>query len=458
MLTESQARVTVVGTRRRVDLAVPARTPVGEYAHRLAALCGEPSDDALPPAWSVAEAGAAPIPLGASLASAGVLDGAVLYLRDLTERPEDTPMVEDIDELVAAETDRQRSHGLPRGALFSLLGLLWLVGAAVLLPGRFGGGNFPAAVSLVLGGLLLLGIGWALAQRGRDVPVGVPLAVALTAVPLLGGAGALLAPDLGTEVYLGVLTGAALGAAMALAAVPEAVLLAIAGQIAAVAAVAPVPALLGADPVRVAATGAVLGLILIGLAPRLAALAATRADRAAVPDGPPTVEAVTRLLIRTHRLHTLVLVGPALLLTVTLPILATSAVPYAVALSCVAGAGLLLRARLTAITPDAVLIAGPGLAGLFAVLFALVRPGTWWAVPLLVAVGAALVAAGALRSAARAGRPAPVPAKDDDYPEDPRRRPEQVLALWCTLVVAPLAMGVFGLLDGAFRLGRDLVG
>lgn len=56
-MADQQCRVTVVGQRRRVDLAVPATAPIGEYVGELAGMCGESDDDAMPAAWSLAPYG-----------------------------------------------------------------------------------------------------------------------------------------------------------------------------------------------------------------------------------------------------------------------------------------------------------------------------------------------------------------------------------------------------------------
>src|ERR1700729_1328372 len=88
-MIDGRSRVTVIGTRKRVDVALPAAAPIGEHSAGLASLCGpaQASPGALPPAWSLAVAGGAPLPLSASLEESGVLDGQVLYLRDLARDP-----------------------------------------------------------------------------------------------------------------------------------------------------------------------------------------------------------------------------------------------------------------------------------------------------------------------------------------------------------------------------------
>src|SRR5689334_8283692 len=131
-MNDRRSRVTVVGGGRRLDLAVPAAAPVGEFAPRLAELCGEPQGGPLPHAWSLQLAGAAPLPLDASLADHGVTDGQVLYLSDLTTDPTAGPVVEDIDDLVGAEAEAQHRASVPRSLVVLGFGLIWLAATAVV--------------------------------------------------------------------------------------------------------------------------------------------------------------------------------------------------------------------------------------------------------------------------------------------------------------------------------------
>ena len=53
-MAETLCRVTVVGERRRVDLALPASDPIAEFVPQLVRMCGQPLEDTLPAAWSLA--------------------------------------------------------------------------------------------------------------------------------------------------------------------------------------------------------------------------------------------------------------------------------------------------------------------------------------------------------------------------------------------------------------------
>src|SRR5258708_39439608 len=121
-----RSRVAVIGARRRVDVALPAAAPIGEYSAGLASMCGQDSQRAMPPAWSLAVAGAAPLPLSASLAESGVVDGQVLYLCDLARDPGADATIEDVPELTAREAEAQRLGGAPRAPVVITFGAVRL--------------------------------------------------------------------------------------------------------------------------------------------------------------------------------------------------------------------------------------------------------------------------------------------------------------------------------------------
>jgi MinD-like ATPase involved in chromosome partitioning or flagellar assembly len=69
--------ITVVGTRKRVNLAVPSEPPIAELLSTLVDKCGESADRT---SWSVAHSSSGTLPLDRSLHDCGVTDGAILYL------------------------------------------------------------------------------------------------------------------------------------------------------------------------------------------------------------------------------------------------------------------------------------------------------------------------------------------------------------------------------------------
>ncbi|GAA5193300.1 hypothetical protein GCM10023322_55000 [Rugosimonospora acidiphila] len=465
-MIDRRSRVTVVGDRRRLDVAVPTVAPVGEYAPRLAELCEQERGGPLPKVWSLQTAGAAPLPLDASLADYGVTDGQILYLSDLATDPTVGPVVEDIDELVGAEAGAQRDIAVPRSLLVIGFGLAWLVATAAAAIWRGNGsGQLAVAAGLIACALLLTAIGWTLEQRRAPMPAALRLLVSLTAVPCLAVAGEWTArfaagPGFG---WPGAIVGANLAALMAIATTPEAVLLAIEIQLAVTAALAPLLIALRANGVQTAAATVIAAVSLIGLSKRIAAAITTWSQRTSA-DASSTAHAVTQLLIRARRLLTVVVAGPTLALAVALPVLAFSRQPFALALAGVAGAALLIRAEQSGFTNELVLIGGAGLVGGFGVLAGLI----WWLVPsgplaliLLAVSGLCLVGAGAIAAlnSQRTEAAETTEVKVGGVPMRPvRRRFVDVLGMLCMIASAPLALGVFGVFGQLAALGRSMFG
>lgn len=78
----AQCHVTIVGPRRKADLALPADIPLPVVLPGLLRALGEVGgDSAAAPGWTLQRLGGAPLDLGQSLGALGVLDGEILYLR-----------------------------------------------------------------------------------------------------------------------------------------------------------------------------------------------------------------------------------------------------------------------------------------------------------------------------------------------------------------------------------------
>ncbi|MGP4096151.1 type VII secretion integral membrane protein EccD [Nonomuraea sp. KM90] len=74
--------MTIVGPRRRADLALPADVPLPNVLPGLLRALGEVGGEAAAaPGWALQRLGGAPLDLGQSLGALGVLDGEILYLR-----------------------------------------------------------------------------------------------------------------------------------------------------------------------------------------------------------------------------------------------------------------------------------------------------------------------------------------------------------------------------------------
>jgi type VII secretion integral membrane protein EccD len=464
-MNDRRSRVTVVGGRRRLDLAVPAAAPVGEYAPRLAELCGQQQGGPLPQAWSLQAAGAAPLPLDASLADHGVTDGQILYLSDLTTDPTAGPVIEDIDELVGAEAEAQHRTSVPRSLLVLGFGLTWLVATSVLAWRGHASGQLTVAVGFIVCALLLTALGWTLNQRKAPVPAVLRLLVSLTAVPCMAVAGAWTAQFAAgsTLRWSGAIAGANLAALMTMATTPEALVLVIEVQLAVAAALTPLLVILRATGVQTAAATVIAALALIGLSKRLAAAVTVWAE-GTTADAPTTAHAVTQLLIRARRLLGLVVAGPVVALAMALPVLAFARQPFGLALAAVAGLALLIRAEQSGFTGEVVLIGAAGMVGIFGALAGAI----WWLVPngplavlLLALCGLALVGGSAVATVNRqhheAARTTEI--KVGGVPVRPvRRRFIDVVGMLAMIATASLTLGVFGVFGQLVALGRTMFG
>ena len=457
-MSDERCRITVVGASRRVSGAVPALAPVGEYVPRLAEMCGQTGDDGLPPAWSLALAGGGPVPVDISLAEAGAVDGQVLYLRDLTAGDHDEPVITDIEEQVADAAARRPRSRASRSAMLITHGLLWLAGAACLLAAH------PAQMGVTLGSLSVLGLAllamvWALGIRATPVSVAVRLGLALTAVPCLGAAGAVGGQLLGGGRFLmgGALLGANVAALMALAILPDAMVLAVELQLAVASALAPLAMALHANPMQTAAIAVAASLVMLAFAPRLSGLIATvRVDRAH-PHGAPA-EPIGALIADSNRLLIVLTAGPVLATAAALPVLVRSTGGFAVALAALAGAALLIRGLQTAFTGAAVLLSSCGLFALFVSLVAGMRWLPTGAVnaPVLALSGLAVLSVG-LASLLRPIHAADGAEEPAQHGDPFRRRPSDVVAMVCSLACAPLVLGVFGVYGQMFGIGHTMI-
>ncbi|HEY3505728.1 MAG TPA: EsaB/YukD family protein [Actinocatenispora sp.] len=461
-MLDRRSRITVVGSARRVDVALPSESPIGEYVVGLADLCGETGGGVMAPAWSLAPAGDQPWPVATSLAEAGVADGQVLYLRDSADDPGTAPVVEDIEELVAADAREHRESTGHRGVLTVWLGTGWITLTAAVVALRPPGGGLVAAVGLALVAIVLLALAWALNQKRARLPAAACLAVSLCAVPCLAAVGGLVGQSLGGGLFwCGVVVGANAGTLMALAATPEPAVLAVEVPLAVAGAVAVVLAVLHADAAQTAAATAVTALALVALARPLAGLVAAWSAR--MPkDAAGVAPTTARLMLRARQLLALVLAIPAVALVVALPALALSGDPWALGLAGTAGVALVVRARQVGFAAEVIPLGAAGAVGLFGLVGAsayryLGMNAAVWA---LVLLGGLLVGVGVAVTVLH--RPKHT---DDEHAAfgavvDSRDRGRfvEVIGVACIVVSAVLAMGVFGVFDDLFAMGRAIVG
>ncbi|MEU9407523.1 EsaB/YukD family protein [Streptomyces sp. NPDC048281] len=402
---DQQCRITVVGEHRQVDLAVPVGVPITSYAGTLARLCGEAENDIMPAAWSLATALDVPFAPERSLWELGVVDGQVLYLRDVTEHEFDEPVVQDVTERVgeaARGLVERRWDARIRVITVLAVGLCWLIGVLVAIGARGQLGSSALTDVAVAAGLALPSLIWFSGERRWPVPPRLREVLALGAVPLLALAGWTLAgagSDPGASgpgasasfTAAGLVVGAMAGAGLAYVAAPGVATCAVLVGSVLAAVVGSALALADADATEAVAVVAVAAFLLLTVAlPTVGRIVAFTHRRASVrrPSGRDAgddtdhdpVGAAVRGAVILLVVWTCVL---ASVLAVTLVALAASPSPPAAALAGCLGVALLLRAGAARLVGEVVPVGVAGAAGLCTLLLVggghLGGPG--WAAP-----------------------------------------------------------------------------
>ncbi|MFF9479245.1 type VII secretion integral membrane protein EccD [Streptomyces sp. NPDC014733] len=268
------SRVTLVGERRRADIVLLSDTPIGQLLPDILKLLGDRPASG-PMSRQLITSDGSVLPHDSTLASAGIVDGAVLRLVRTHSAPP-APVVHDVTDQVADDLDlrawrwrpaaRRASAGVATVAFTVIAALLArreftldaLVGpyaalalvllAAGLLVTRVGQGNRGLTTALLLasGGLGVL-TAWTAAD-----------AYAWSGAARLAGVAGVLVLTLGCLGYF-----SPLGRGGLVGAVTTAVLAVVWEVVAAV----------QGDPARLGAVMAVFSLVLLGVLPRLALMA-----------------------------------------------------------------------------------------------------------------------------------------------------------------------------------------
>jgi type VII secretion integral membrane protein EccD len=219
---DDHCRITVVGERRQVDLAVPAGAPITSYISSVTRMCDqEDGPDVLPAVWTLATPAGGAIAPEWSLREVGIADGEILYLRDIAADEFTDPVVHDVGEKVTEVAEGFLDHAWSarrRTVTIMAIGLCWLVAALVALTVR--SGNAPGGlvdVSLTLG-VALPGLAWVAAERDWPVPPALGTGLALCAVPSLALAASMVFSSDGAAAA--VACGALVGSLLAFAAAP----------------------------------------------------------------------------------------------------------------------------------------------------------------------------------------------------------------------------------------------
>lgn len=452
-MQDVHSRVTVVGAEHRIDVTVPSRAPIGEYVVELAQLCNPDGarsggGDHVVTAWSLATATSPTLAPGSSLLEAGVMDGEVLYLRNLARDPSKVPAVVDVDELVVDEADRLTRVLPSRGHLLLSAGLMWLAASAVLLPAMHAT-SASAVAALALGAIALLVVGWGFEQT-KSIRAPWPLTISCCAVPMLAAAGGLLAFALSGRVdvgWFGAVAGAGAALLVLFVAMPAVAVLAVMAPVAVAIVVSSLVTFAGLDARQGATLGTLGGFGLLLGARRVAAMLAVLARRRHDGAGLDT----DTLMERTGHLMTLCLVPAVVALVPLLLQLGRSHDLWAIGLAAAIGVAAGARARRVAPPQEALAFTVVGVAGLFATLTAAfgAAADAGWPSWLAVGCGVILTAAGAGLAASGSRTVAALPGTSKRYLTD------NIFVVAASLVV-PVALGAAGVLSILLDQGKSL--
>lgn len=442
----ASCRVTVVGSRRRLDLSLPGGVPVAELLMELAEMLGE-SGDGVPARWGLVRVGGGALDLERGLAEQGVAEGTMLFLRDLTSLPL-PPAIDDYAERLGVAVDAQPGRWTRYTARTLIAG-----GAGVCLVGAGAslvvfGDRGERATAGIVGVALVSLIGLALNRGVGGRSFGALLALA--ALPLWAAAGIGLGGVVGADATGMVAAGlgsVSLGAAFAVMVAGDRVIPASLAVIAATA----VPALV-LGGCSLAGVGLQVGAALIcplqlgGLA-----LVAPLAARLAGIYDPGSTQLGAQLR-RGRDLVAALLIGVAVSLAASSAVLAVSGGWFARGLVVAVALAAAAKARHFRFAAEVAPLLAAGLAGLLTLEYplsaslAIGARGIGGAAGLLIADGLVLFI---LAAAARTFQGWDLSAR--------WRRWLRRLDALATAASVPLALGVIGAYEAAAHFAHGLV-
>jgi type VII secretion integral membrane protein EccD len=380
-MEQNTTRIAVAVDGRRVDLAVPARRPVGEFLLQLVDLAN-PRDRLLHD-WRLVRVGGELLDPERSLAEAAVLDGELIQLSPAFAPPNRADLVYDVPAAVAAASSPGQASPTRRHVCHALAAAATVGSSLSLAAGSLAGGAAAAVVALaVLAGAALLRL------SGREVDASI---WAFTAIVPAAVAGWAIGRGASIEAWwVPAVVAAALVAVGAAVAVParHAVLVPLASGLVTAGAWCVVFAAGTREPGVVGGPAVILGFVCIDVVPRLAfhALGVGRLHR----------DSLSRTAVdaRVRRARLMIVAGNvagSVLVLIGTAALAAGSDPWGWALAALAGLVLGLHTRLYTNLDELVPVASAAV-GVFLLLAALtILPEAGWG--LAAAASAVLVVA-----------------------------------------------------------------
>jgi type VII secretion integral membrane protein EccD len=355
---ELSCRVTVVGSRRRLDVTLPAGVPVADILFDLVEMLDE-VNGSLPASWALVRVGGHALDPELALSEQGVATGTMLFLRDIATL-DPAPVIDDYALAVATAVDAQSGRwtraSAPPMLATAAAACLAAAGLVLLL---FGDPEMRTVFGL--GGAVIAAVaGLAISQRLRRRALGG--LIALSAIALWAAAGAGLAglADAGPIAIVAALLGSiGVGAVIAVMVAGDIVLVPAAGIIAATLLPALVLggcAVFGAGPVAAAGLLCPIALGSLSLPSRLAV-------RLAGIDNPATGDMSARTA-RARRLLAAMLIGIAIVLIAVFTVLAFSGGWFAWGLVAASALAVIAKARHFRFAAEVAPLLASGLAGL----------------------------------------------------------------------------------------------
>lgn len=367
----TQCRLTLVGSRRRIDLAVPGDLPLAELLLDVVRLLDEPDAETDYRAWGLGRLGHETLPPDRSLADLGVLDGEVLYLRDqhrVTAPTRVEDVIEGVQDSVEADPQLWRPDLRVRLALW-MAGLVALVASAAAV--RLSDVAARSRISLVaaVGAAVLLCVALGL-QRVVRRPVSAA-GSAITAWPVAAAAGvlAISSDNVATRIAGGA-AGLAVALVLSAVAVPaiRPVALGVAPGVALLLGAAGAVSV-GTQVPGTAGVAAFLAVVLVSVLPRLAIGAGRLAtlDETALSGVPVRAEELSAGVRDAHRMLAWSVAALGLVALPCLVLVALAGTSWSLATAALLALALVLRARGFVLAREIVPLVVVGAAGLLVV-------------------------------------------------------------------------------------------